>query len=149
MLAQRLSVRRWLRRGPPSGDAEPQNFTLVSSKVLSFCTSVRNLTISARLAALSPKLGLSTLDATGNLTQTSFVYVWADISLPQNSINSANTSRFISNSFLLFSLYMLECLSVGLERLLLFSYSVCKVLLGWCTACSVGALETSAPPSPE
>ena len=35
---------------------------------------------------------------------------------------------------------MLECLSVGLERLLLFSYSVCMVLLGWCTACSVGAL---------
>ena len=28
---------------------------------------------------------------------------------------------------------MLECLSVGLERLLLFSYSVCMVLLGWCT----------------
>lgn len=27
---------------------------------------------------------------------------------------------------MLFSLYMLECLSVGLERLLLFSYSVCK-----------------------
>ena len=44
---------------------------------------------------------------------------------------------------------MLECLSVGLERLLLFSYSVCMVLLGWCTACSVGALETSAPPYPQ
>ena len=41
---------------------------------------------------------------------------------------------------MLFSLYMLECLSVGLERLLLFSHSVCMVLLGWCTACSVGAL---------
>lgn len=59
-----------MRRGPPSGDAEPQNFTLVSSKVLSFCTSVRNLTISARLAALSAHpiyLGGKLFDSIENL----------------------------------------------------------------------------------